>query len=99
MSLGHSLTGFTLVFHQGIEMEQARHDARVAWQEHGGTSAQAMNQAQTVELDLLSDELAVLLEIFEEDSTANAYLQIKSDDLRRAWVRHKLAGASVTPTV
>ena len=80
-------------------MEQARHDARVAWREHGGASARAMNQAQTVELDLSSDKLAALLEIFEEDSTVNVYLQIKSNDLRRAWVRHKLAGASVTPIV
>ena len=58
-----------------------------------------MNQVQTVELNLSSDELAALLEIFEEDSTANAYLQIKSNDLRRAWVRRKLAGAGVTPIV
>ena len=58
-----------------------------------------MNWVQTVELDLSSDELAALLEIFEEDSTVNAYLQIKSNDLRRTWVRHKLAGASVSPIV
>lgn len=98
-SLGHSLTGFTSVFRQGIEMEQARHNARVARRDtHNAStssSSQAMDKAQTVELDLSPDELAALLEILEEESAANAYMQIRRDDLRVAWVKRKLAGAGV----
>jgi hypothetical protein len=98
-SIGHSITGFTSVYRQGIELEQARHEARAARRGQGAnssssSSSRAMDKAQTVECDLSSDELATLLEIFEEESTANAYLQIRTDELRKAWVRRKLAAAA-----
>lgn len=98
-SIGHSITGFTSVFRQGMEMEQARHVERVARRARDNLSsssqAQAMDKAQDIEHDLSPDELATLLEIFEEESTAKAYLQIRDDanDLRKAWVRRKLAAA------
>jgi hypothetical protein len=104
-SIGHSLTGFASVYRKGIEMQQARHEERVARRGQGtgssddSVSSQAMDKAQTVETDLSADELATLLENFEDEKAANAYLRIKGDDLRgddlrKAWVKRKLAAAA-----
>jgi hypothetical protein len=53
--------------------------------------AAAMDRAQDLETDLTSEQIAALLELFEaEANTADAYLNIKRDDVRKAWVRRKL---------
>jgi hypothetical protein len=54
----------------------------------------AMDRAQEVETDLSSHELAGLMEVFEDRDRARAYLAIKNDDVRKAWIERKLASTS-----
>jgi len=54
-----------------------------------------MSKAQAQEGYLPIAQLAVLIEIFEDVQAANAYLQIQSEELRKVWVRLKLAARGV----
>jgi hypothetical protein len=52
----------------------------------------AMHRAQDLEKYLSFDHLAALLELFEGDvNVANSYMNIDGTELRKAWVRRKLA--------
>ena len=65
---------------------------------HGHECGQAVAQAQELETYLSDDELAALLEVFEEQNSARAYLRIKTNELWKAWVKHKLTTAGITPS-
>jgi hypothetical protein len=57
----------------------------------------AMERAQELETYLSDDHLAALLELFQTDvSTADAYMVLKRDNLRKAWVQRKLRLSNIT---
>jgi hypothetical protein len=93
-NIGHNFADINSTLWMGIEMEQARFDARkaewIAREDHGDVTTQAMRLAQQMETHLTYDELAALLEILEDSNIAKGYIQTQNDDLRKAWVKQKL---------
>jgi hypothetical protein len=87
-NIGHNFADINSTLQMGIEMEQARFDARKAeWrarEDHGDVTTQAMQLAQQMEIHLTYNKLAALLEILEDSDTAKGYIQIQNDDLRKA---------------
>jgi hypothetical protein len=58
----------------------------------------AMEHAQESELDPLDDDLAAFLEVFQtEEGSAKAYLAIKIESVRKAWVKRKVTRATQIP--
>jgi len=52
----------------------------------------AMNCVQEVDSDLSVDELAGIIELFEQDhDSAKVYLAIKTEGVWKAWIKQKLA--------
>jgi hypothetical protein len=48
------------------------------------------NASPELETYLTNEELAALIEVFEELNSAKAYLAIKTAEIWRAWIKHKL---------
>jgi hypothetical protein len=52
----------------------------------------AINRVQEMETDLSPDEIAILAELFtKEHDSAKTYLALKSDPVRKAWIKRRLA--------
>jgi len=64
----------------------------------GQECGQALAQAQELEKYLTNDELAALIEVLEEPKSAKAYLVIKTAELWRAWIKHKLTALGIEPS-
>ena len=64
----------------------------------GQECVQVVSQAQEMELYLNDDELAALIEVFEEHNAAKAYLGIKTSELHKAWIKCKLNVLGMTPS-
>jgi hypothetical protein len=90
--LGDTLSDFTTSFRTSVQRrDQPPVDPTV---ERKNT---AMERAQDLETDLSDDQLAALLELFQSDvSTADAYMVIKREPLRKAWVQRKLKLSGIT---
>lgn len=56
----------------------------------------AIHRMQEVDFDLSPDDQATLVELFKKDhNSANTYLVIKSDPVRKAWIKRKLTKAGL----
>lgn len=65
-------------------------------QERQQKRKEAMDLAQDIDIDIGPENLAYLLEVFEtEEDSARTYLSIKVDDVRKAWVKMKIARRSI----
>jgi hypothetical protein len=98
-TIGHGLAGLNTLYRTGLEQEDARHRQRMAWRQesrdhqvHSSNIVdRAMDRVQELESSLSPDQLAGLLEIFEaHPGSARAYLAIKGDGVRNAWIQRKL---------
>ena len=97
--IGNNFADFNATFRYGIDKEQERHQARMAErQSRGQECQQAVNQVQETEKYLTTDELAALIEVFEDHNSASTYLGIKTPELRKAWIRRKLVASKMTPS-
>jgi hypothetical protein len=97
--IGNNLADFNSAYRYGVDREHERHQARMEERKaRGHECGQAVAQAQELETYLSDDELAALLEVFEEQNSARAYLGIKTNELRKAWVKRKLTTAGITPS-
>ena len=80
-------------------MEQKGHQVRMAErQNHGIEHEQAVVSVQDMETYLNNDELAALLEVFEDHNSTKGYLGIKTPDLCKAWIQRKLIALGLTPS-
>jgi hypothetical protein len=97
--IGNNFADFNASFRYGIDKEQERHQARMAERQVRGQECQeAVKQVQETETYLTTDELAALLEVFEDHNSASTYLGIKTPELRKAWIRRKLVASKMTPS-
>lgn len=104
--IGQNFAGFNEVYKYGIDKEQERHQARMeernarlrVSQQLSDRSRQASEQAQQLETYLELEELAVLIEVLEDQNVASTYLSLKADELRKAWIRRKLIARGMTPS-
>ena len=59
---------------------------------------EAMELAQGKETYLPDDDLAALFDVFQkEEGSALAYLSIKTEGVRKAWVKRKIASVMLPP--
>jgi hypothetical protein len=102
-NIGHNLSEFNSMFRIGLDRQEARHRKRAVMQEQREDDPMevAMERVQEVDSDLTPDELAGLIEVFQKErDSARAYLLIKNEGVRKAWIKRKLAsisGPSVPP--
>lgn len=93
-NIGHTFSDFNSNYRIGLDRQEARHRQR-----EDNPMNTAIERAQEVESDLTPDELAGLLEVFQKErDSARAYLLIKNDSVRKAWIKRKLASIS-SPSV
>jgi hypothetical protein len=89
--LGDTLSDFNQAFHTPRPPPPPSVDSAIE------RKRLAMERAQELETELSDDHLAALLELFQSDvSTADAYMVLKRDNLRKAWVRRKLELSDIT---
>lgn len=102
-SIGHGIADLNASYRRGLELDEARHLDRLSHRDRrDNTISEAVERALQLEIHLLPDVLAALIEILEEnEGSAKAYLAISIESVRKAWVRRKLAkiGVAVDDTV
>lgn len=97
--IGDNFADFNATYRYGVDKEHERHEARMAERSaRGQECGQAVARAQELETFLNADELAALLEVFEDRNSAKAYLGIKTDKLRKAWIKRKLTASGIIPS-
>lgn len=112
-TIGHGIVDLGASYRKGLEDKGARHQDRMTHLERQlerqerqerqdllvrQERQEAMIRAQELESDLSDDSLAALLEVFQDDEgSAMAYLSIKTESVRKAWVKRKIARATQMP--
>jgi hypothetical protein len=102
-NIGHNFADFNTMYRVSLDRQEARHQQRAAKRSHQEEDPMsiAMEHVQETESDLTPDELAGLIDVFQKErDSARAYLLIKNDSIRKAWIKRKLAsisGPSVQP--
>jgi hypothetical protein len=110
-TIGHGIIDLSTSYRKALDDKEARHQDRMAQhqdtmlhlerqltlgREERQERQEAMDRAQEMETDLSDDSLAALLEVFQtEEGSAMAYLSIKIESVRKAWVKRKLARVSL----
>ena len=76
--------------HQRLEERQRQEEAILDHEKD--PMLVAIDRLQEVEADLSPDEMAILAELFnKEHDSAKTYLALKSDPVRKAWIKRRLA--------
>ena len=91
-TIGHGITDLNASYCKGLEQEEARHQYRMSQQDHrDNVMSLAMERAQELDSDLSPEDLIALFEVFQtEEGSAKAYILIKIETVRKAWVKHKV---------
>lgn len=80
---------FQQLYEQRQEFQGSlEHEERL---EHRKMRQDAMNIAQEENSDIGAENLAALLEVFEDEEECRTYLGIHRSDVKRAWVMRKIA--------
>lgn len=112
-NIGHGIIDLGASYRKSIEDKEARHhDKMVQHQDamsqmsrqaereerRDVTFKEATDRAQELERDLSDDDLAALIDVFQtEEGSAMAYLAIKIESVRKAWVKRKISFATQVP--
>lgn len=97
-TIGHGLADIGSSYCKGVELADARHHDRLFRRDRwDGVLAEVRKCAQEQEAYLSDEDLATIFEVFQaEEANAKACLAIKSEGVRKVWVRHQISRMAPT---